>query len=88
MISLDAAEWEYIGVEGREVIIAFDGDAISKPDVRQYERELWEFLVELGAHVKIAALPPNMGLDDYLASGRTIAELKERVTGYSRARPA
>lgn len=85
MISLDADEWNYVGVKDRDVVIAFDGDAAYKPDVRAAERRLWERLTELGARVRVAVLPAHQGLDDYLAGGRSIDQLE--VTGYSTARP-
>ena len=86
LISFDRDEWNYIGVEGRDVVIAFDGDASTNDEVRQQERNLWEFLTELGANVRVAALPSKMGLDDYLAAGHSLAELEDRVAGYSAAR--
>jgi hypothetical protein len=86
MISYDREEWRYLGIDGREVVIAFDGDAAYKPDVRAAERKLWEFLTELGANVKVAKLPKDMGLDDFLASGRSVADLDDLVAGYAAAR--
>jgi hypothetical protein len=88
MVCTDAAEWNHIGVDGRDVVIVFDGDAMLKPDVRASERRLWEFLTELGARVRVAVLPHAMGLDDYLASGRSVDDLAAQVTGYSEARPS
>ncbi len=88
MISFVREEWNYIGVGGRDVVIAFDGDASTNDEVREQERKLWEFLTELGANVRVAVLPSNMGLDDYLAAGHSLAELKDRVAGYSAARAA
>lgn len=86
MISYDEEEWGYLQVDGRSVVIAFDGDAAYKPDVRAAERRLWEFLTELGGSVRGATLPEHMGLDDFLASGRSLGDLDNLVAGYSEAR--
>jgi hypothetical protein len=81
MVSLDADEWNYIGVAGRDIVLAFDGDAQRKLDVRGPERQLWELLTELGGRVRIAALPDGMGLDDYLFD-HSLKDLNALVTGY------
>ncbi len=62
------------------VYLAFDSDVMTKPAVYGALRRLWAFLHQRGAHVQAIYLPPGAdgsktGLDDYLASGGTVASL-------------
>ncbi len=77
MLCLDDELWRYVGVAGRAVYIAFDSDAAWNPEVAAAEGKLAEYLRALGAHVEVLRLPgPNkVGLDDYLAGGRTERDL-------------
>jgi len=55
----------------RTVIICYDSDAVTNPQVVMAENWLAQELTNMGAHVKIARLPPNddgtkVGIDDYL----------------------
>lgn len=62
--------------QGRPVFIAFDSDAITKPDVRRAEWHLAEALARAGAIVKVVRLPQRtadgklakVGLDDFLVA--------------------
>src|SRR5215217_3036993 len=74
-------DWEEVKLYGREVVIAFDADVIVNPDVQKAMRELAAFLRERGALVKCLLWPERCrgtktGIDDYLANGGGILELK------------
>lgn len=61
----------YLPIEGREVVIAFDADAWSNPDVRAAARELARVLGRKAASVRALQLPnpeAKTGLDDFIAS--------------------
>jgi hypothetical protein len=68
------ADFEVIALNGREVVIAFDSDAMTKPDVRKALRRFRNFLESRGARTLVCVLPytnGKVGLDDYLANGGT-----------------
>jgi len=74
-------DFEQVAWNGREVNIAFDSDAVSKPAVRAAEKRLAGLLKSRKARVRIVRIPPGqngekVGLDDYLAAGGTIDELR------------
>ena len=60
-----------IALNGREVVLAFDSDVMTKPPVRHALAELAAYLTSKGAQVRYAHLPDDgdgkTGLDDYLA---------------------
>lgn len=63
-------DWTYLGLDGRDVILALDSDAASNPEVRTAEDALRRFLAKRGARVRIVRLPTvgnKTGLDDFLA---------------------
>lgn len=62
---------EQVKWKGRKVIIVFDSDAATNPDVVRAQRQLSRALTDLGAEPVIASLPmgkdgKKQGLDDYL----------------------
>lgn len=66
-------EWQ-----GREVVVLFDSDAATNPDVVRAQRSLARALLNKGARPRIAALPPGtdgakQGLDDFLLSNQPSA---------------
>lgn len=66
-------ELEAIAWEGREVYVAFDSDAVRKPEVRGALTHLADELLARGAHVFEVVLPdlPDVGktgLDDFLVA--------------------
>lgn len=66
--ALASAAWER-----RDVVIAYDSDAASNPNVVRAQLRLAEVLVERGAIVKVASIPPGprgekQGLDDVLVA--------------------
>jgi Protein of unknown function (DUF3631)/Domain of unknown function (DUF3854) len=75
-------DWEDIPLNGREVVIAFDGDVARKKEVRAALSRLATFLASRGAIPRYLWLPDTdqkTGLDDYLMS-HTVDELKALVS--------
>ena len=71
------ADWNDIALNGRRVILAFDGDVARKQSVRKALRALADYLVSKGSLVEYLHLPDTdnkTGLDDYLAE-HTVDEL-------------
>lgn len=73
--------WDNVRLEGRRVFIAFDSDLNSKSGVQDAAEYLVGALEERGAEVLVVYLPDmedgtKQGVDDFLASGGTVAELK------------
>jgi hypothetical protein len=74
-------DMEIIAWEGRQVVIAPDGDIKSNDKVRRAVQRLARLLIARGvADLLICYLPqarnaPKLGIDDYLAGGHTIADL-------------
>lgn len=71
--------WESVALKDRTVYIAFDSDVMLKPAVNDALVRLGAFLKRRGAKVVYIYLPTEdggkVGLDDYLASGKTISDL-------------
>ena len=66
------ADWRDIALNGRRVIIAFDGDMARKPSVQKAVHALAAYLAVKGARVEYLWLPDTddkTGLDDYLWPG-------------------
>jgi Domain of unknown function (DUF3854) len=73
--------WNHVRLRGRRVIIVYDADAKTNPDVQEALRRLVAMLEGLGAEVLVVYLPAvngdgKAGVDDYLAGGGTVAELR------------
>ena len=73
---------EYVALKGRRVVVAFDSDAILKPQVHEAMGRLGAVLAHRGAEVLFAYLPAGpagakIGLDDWLAAGGTADALWE-----------
>jgi hypothetical protein len=73
--------WNYVRLRGRRVIIVYDADARINADVHEAQRRLVAMLEGLGAVVLVVYLPTvngdgKAGVDDYLAAGGTVAELR------------
>ena len=71
---------EAIAFNNRVVYMAFDSDAMVKMDVYRALRRFAELLAGRGAEIRIVYLPHGdggckTGLDDFLAGGRTAADL-------------
>lgn len=74
------AEWEDIPLRGRTVVVCFDSDALTNPQVRHAMNRLVAWLrKKTGADGKVYYLPvpdhvgetPVKGVDDFLAAGGT-----------------
>ena len=75
-------DWNEIALNGRRVILAFDGDVARKKSVAKALCALAEFLKSRGAKVEYLHLPDTdekTGLDDYLVAGHTIDDLWKLV---------
>jgi hypothetical protein len=73
--------WSHVALEGREVLVAFDSDVMTKPEVQLALERLVAFLEGRGARVLVVYLADakegsKVGVDDYLAAGGTVAELR------------
>jgi hypothetical protein len=73
--------WNHVRLRGRRVIIVYDADAKTNPDVQEALRRLVAMLEGLGSEVLVVYLPAvngdgKAGVDDYLAGGGTVAELR------------
>lgn len=74
------ADFDYIALKERHTYLVFDSDSNINPHVRQALMRLSEHLGRKGAQVRIIELAPGpggekVGADDYLAQGKTIADL-------------
>ena len=75
----------YLPVAGREVVIAFDADAWTNPDVRAAARELGRVLsVGNSGASRVSALKlpdpeKKLGIDDFLARGGGSESVLERI---------
>ena len=79
--------WAHVRLRGRRVYVVYDADARTNPDVQEALRRLVAMLEKLGAVVLVVYLSPvngdgKAGVDDYLASGRTVAELRMMAGPY------
>jgi putative DNA primase/helicase len=77
-------DWEAIALNGRNCIIAFDSDCMTKPEVRGALDRLAAFLKSRGAKVGYCVLPPledgsKCGLDDFLVQGKTFEQLSGQI---------
>ncbi len=87
--------WRGIALDGRKVIICYDGDAERQQELRRPMAKLAEMLTWQGAQVSCAWLPDTetkSGLDDYLQD-HTVDELSQlvrpfdkKLDGYQRKR--
>ena len=69
-------------MKGRKVRIVFDNDVMRKPEVQHALRRFTSFLQGRGAfvdHVYLPAGEGKIGVDDYLAGGKTLADLEALV---------
>lgn len=78
-------EWESVALNGRDVIIVFDSDVMSKKEVAGALVRLKAMLEHRDAKVKVIYLPDTddsskQGVDDYLVAGHSVDELKALAT--------
>src|SRR5215203_4539868 len=79
--------WSHVRLRGRRVIVVYDADARTNPDVQEALRRAVRMLEGLGAIVLVVYLPAvngdgKAGVDDYLATGGTVAELRLMAAPY------
>ena len=76
-------DWEVVGLNGREVIVAFDSDVARIPEVAEAAKRLGAFLGAKEVRVRYLRLDDDgvhkCGVDDALAGGMTISELRARL---------
>jgi hypothetical protein len=85
-------EWDYIALIGSKVYIVFDSDVMEKREVYAALSRLKALLEHRGASVRLIYLPTGegglkQGVDDYLASGRTVNDLLEHATAVLKQPP-
>jgi ribosomal protein S19E (S16A) len=72
--------FDHVRLEGRDVLVAFDSDCMSKAGVQEALAALVAALEDRGASVKVIYLPDapdgsKQGVDDFLVAGGTIREM-------------
>jgi P4 family phage/plasmid primase-like protien len=77
-------DWEYVALNDREVIVAFDSDITTKPNVCAAMKALWHLLRSKHARPASVRWPEafqqeKWGVDDFLARGHTLDELRAMV---------
>jgi hypothetical protein len=82
--SVPLDEFDSIPLDGRQVVIVFDSDVMTKESPRWACRGLRDLLASRGSAVKVLLLPAGpdgskIGLDDFLAAGGSVEELGELV---------
>src|SRR5262249_47571866 len=77
------ADFYYIALKDRDVRLIFDKDSRTNPSVRKALERLTEHLQRKGAHVSVVYLPLDgpKGVDEFLASGKTLADLEKCIEG-------
>lgn len=78
-------DWGEIAFNGRTFIVCYDSDVMLKPEVHVALLALDAMLKGKGAARVLFAIPPaqgegKVGLDDYLAAGGTVGQLKAMAT--------
>jgi hypothetical protein len=73
--------WQHVRLKGRTATIVFDADARTNADVQEALRRQVVMLEAIGARVLVVYLSAvngdsKAGVDDYLAAGGTVAQLK------------
>lgn len=79
-------DWEDVRLKGREIVLCFDADAVTKPAVAQAMARLGKWLRYKGAaKVWYLTVPPGVndaatkGVDDFLAAGGTVKALEQAM---------
>jgi hypothetical protein len=72
-------DWQQVTLKDRKVILVYDSDATTTPEVGKARSALAAFLAKQGAHVHhvdFAPLPTGKcGADDYLVQGHSLADM-------------
>jgi hypothetical protein len=74
--------WQHVRLAGRPIVVVYDADARTNADIQRALGRLVAMLEALGAWVRVVYLPfvngdAKAGVDDYLAAGGTVEELRE-----------
>jgi Protein of unknown function (DUF3631)/Domain of unknown function (DUF3854) len=72
-------DFHEVALNDRTVVICFDSDLVSKPEVRKAVEAFRQFLFSRGADALVCILPNDngkVGLDDFLANGGTRESLE------------
>jgi len=77
-------DWDYIALNGREVLVVFDSDIYHKPEVDTALKALYAFLRHREAIPRLVHWPEEYrttkwGVDDFLAQGHTLEDLLKIV---------
>lgn len=85
-------DWEHIALNNRQVYIVFDSDVMEKLPVHKALERLRGFLESRDAKIKLIYLPSGdgaakLGVDDYLATGKTVDDLLAFATSNHKAPP-
>jgi Protein of unknown function (DUF3631)/Domain of unknown function (DUF3854) len=75
-------DFHSVALNDRELVVCFDSDVMTKPEVRKAIESLRQFLFSRGASTSVCVLPGDadkVGLDDFLANGGTREELEARI---------
>lgn len=85
-------EWNAIDMTKKDVIIGFDGDTASNPQVWSQAKQMWESIERKKGYPSLLVLPDipgqeKPGIDDYLAFGGDWPELLEHVVDELPPRP-
>jgi putative DNA primase/helicase len=73
-------DWQYVPLNGREVIVVYDNDVMAKDQVAAALKALVTFLVYRQARPALVRWPEalrgeKVGIDDYLAQGHTLTDV-------------
>ena len=79
--------WSHVRLRGRRVFVCYDANTRTNPDVQEALRRLVAMLEKMGTTVFVVYLPAvngdwTAGVDDYLAAGGTVEELREMAAPY------
>ena len=74
-------DWQHVALNGRQVNVVFDSDLATKPQVHKALKALYDFLCSKAAipvllHWPTAFQTRKWGVDDFFATGHTLAELQ------------
>lgn len=79
-------DWEDVRLKGRDVVVCFDADALTKPNVLRAMQRLGKWLRSKGATPLYLVTPAKVGdravkgADDYLAAGGMFEALRAEAT--------
>lgn len=69
------AEWRDVPLRERKLIWVPDGDAFTNPNVNRATHEFIKAMTRRHAKVQLLELPPDQGLDDWLAAGHDLLDI-------------